>query len=296
MKFDKTKLVPIGRMIDVKGKKMSVYSEGNGELTLVFMAGSGVSSPILEYRSLYKHFSDKYRIAVVEKFGYGFSDNTDEERTVENMVDESREALKKADIMPPYVLVPHSYSGIEAIYWANTYTNEVKAILGLDMVTPNMAFAQADELSEEMKKQILEKQRNILKKIAKGGLLAKMFSDKCVNISGMMKSDLLTKEEKNIYETLFYSNLLNKEIINEQICATENARKANDTGILKVQSHMFITDMKTPLKRTTWRKENTDFAEKNKCWLDKADTTHFLYATIPQKISTEWKGFMEAHL
>lgn len=296
MKFDKSKLTTLGKMIDVDGGKMCVYSEGSYEgITLVFLAGSGVSSPILEYKCLYSLLSKEYRIAVVEKFGYGFSTGTDKPRTVQNMVEECRAALKGADIQPPYALVPHSYSGIEAIYWANTYPDEVKVVLGLDMVTPNMAFAQADEMSEEMKKSILEKQKNVLKKIANGGILAKMFANSGVNASGMMKSDVLTAEEKKIYETLFYSNLLNKEVFDEQICATENARIASETGILKAQCHMFITDMKTPLKHTTWRKENTAFAESNKCWHENADTTHFLYSTIPDKIKTVWLDFLVKH-
>ena len=36
--------IPVG-----KGK-INIYSEGNGELTIVFLSGSGVTSPVLEYK------------------------------------------------------------------------------------------------------------------------------------------------------------------------------------------------------------------------------------------------------
>lgn len=45
-------------------------------------------------------------------------------------------ALDKAGIQDPYVLCPHSLSGLEALYWAQKYPDEVEAIVGLDMAVP----------------------------------------------------------------------------------------------------------------------------------------------------------------
>ena len=36
----------------------------------------------------------------------------------------------------PYILLPHSMSGIEAIRWKQLYPDDIKAIIGLDMATP----------------------------------------------------------------------------------------------------------------------------------------------------------------
>ncbi|MBQ8196087.1 MAG: alpha/beta hydrolase, partial [Oscillospiraceae bacterium] len=71
---EKELLAPLGKLVEVGGHNMSVYTEGDGEATLVFMSGSGTCSPILDFRSLYSLMSDDYKIVVVEKFGYGFSD------------------------------------------------------------------------------------------------------------------------------------------------------------------------------------------------------------------------------
>ena len=73
-------LTPLGQLVEVDGHNMSVYTEGDGEITLVFLSGGGTCSPILDFRSLYSLLSDKYQIAVVEKFGYGFSDIVDKSR------------------------------------------------------------------------------------------------------------------------------------------------------------------------------------------------------------------------
>ena len=134
---EKDLLTPLGELVEVNGHKMSVYTEGDGDKTLVFMSGSGTCSPILDFKSLYSLLSNDYKIVVVEKFGYGFSDVVDENRDIDTMLSETRMALDKAGIKGPYVLCPHSMSGLEALYWAQKYPEEVEAIVGLDMAVPD---------------------------------------------------------------------------------------------------------------------------------------------------------------
>lgn len=139
-------LTPLGKIVEVNGHNMSVYTEGEGDKTLVFLSGGGTCSPILDFKSLYSLLSNKYKIAVVEKFGYGFSDVVDEQRDIDTMLSETRMALEKAGIEGPYVLCPHSMSGLEALYWAQKYPEEVEA--------PSLAESDAIKvgtLSEEEK-------------------------------------------------------------------------------------------------------------------------------------------------
>ncbi len=79
---EKDLLTPLGELVEVDGHDMSIYIEGEGDHTLVFLSGSGTCSPILDFKSLYSLLSDDYRIVVVEKFGYGFSDIVDSDRDV----------------------------------------------------------------------------------------------------------------------------------------------------------------------------------------------------------------------
>lgn len=69
-----------------------------------FLSGSGTCSPILDFKSLYSLLSDDYRIVVVEKFGYGYSDVVDEDRNIQTILSETRLALNKAGIEGIYVL------------------------------------------------------------------------------------------------------------------------------------------------------------------------------------------------
>ncbi len=279
----------------VNGTGLNVYSEGRGTNTIVFMAGNGVTCPVLEYKPIYRRMSDKYRVAVIEKAGYGFSDSAKTPRTVENLVFEDREALRKAGIEPPYVLAAHSYSGFEAVYWANTYPEEVKAVLSMDMGIPTMAVLQANEVSEEKRCGMVKKQQNLLQKVAKGGFITKLLKNKLENVSGLLSGNELNDEEKKIYREMFYKNIANPEFTNEALLMTGNARKAENTGILKCPCCFYISDMKTLSKKVSWRQTGKDYAEKCGGEVHLSDKGHMMYAYIPDEMSETFDMFLTAN-
>ena len=127
----------LGQFVEVDGHNMNIYTEGSGNKTLVFLSGFGTPSPVLDFKPLYTRLSDKYRIVVIEKFGYGYSDEYEGDRSVDTTVDQNRLALEILGIEGPYILVPHSAGGIEAIWWAEHYPDEVEAIIGLDSNVPS---------------------------------------------------------------------------------------------------------------------------------------------------------------
>ena len=281
--------------VQVGETALNIYTEGSGGTTIVFMAGNGVTCPVLEYKPIYRRMSSKYRIAVIEKAGYGLSDRAKTPRTIENLVLENREALLMAGIEPPYVLAPHSYSGFEAVYWANTYPAEVKAVLSMDMGVPGLAVLQAEEISEEKRLKLLEKQHKLLKRIAKDGLLARLVRNRTENVSGLMTGSELTAEEKSMYRRLFYKNIAGSEYIEESRLMTENAKKALETGSLKCPCCLFISDMKTLSQKLSWRQAGLDFAKQCGAEVHLSDKGHMMYASIPDEMSDTFNRFLEAH-
>ena len=125
-----------GKLVNVNGCNMHVFSDGQGDKTFVFMSGCGTACPFLDFKPLWSLLSADHRIAVVDKAGYGWSEHTNKSRDINTLVSDNREALKLAGIEPPYFLVPHSLSGFEAIYWAQNHPEEIKAIIGLDPRVP----------------------------------------------------------------------------------------------------------------------------------------------------------------
>lgn len=127
--LEQKKYPPIGKIVEVDGKDMHIYIKGQGDHTIVLLSGLGTTAPALDFEPLVNELSKNNQVVVVEYFGYGWSELTDKERTVENIVEEIRTALKKSNIQGPYIMMPHSVSGIYSMYYANAYKEEVKAII-----------------------------------------------------------------------------------------------------------------------------------------------------------------------
>jgi pimeloyl-ACP methyl ester carboxylesterase len=134
----------IGQTINVDGKNMQAYVAGSGEKTIVLLSGLGTASPITHFMPLAERLSGDYKVVILEYFGYGFSDTTKEERSNENIVNEMRSALKELKISGPYILMPHSISGVYAMHYAINYPNEVEAIIGIDVSIPNQTKINKD--------------------------------------------------------------------------------------------------------------------------------------------------------
>ncbi len=239
---------PLGKMVEVGGHSMSVYTEGKGDTTLVFMSGGGTCSPILDFKSLYSLLIDQYKIAVVEKFGYGFSDVVEKSRDIDTMLEDTRAALMEAGLTPPYVLCPHSMSGLEALYWALKYPNEVSAIVGLDMAVP--------EHYDSMK--INMPLMRITSWAAKIGVTRFLPG---VSDSDAVKHGTLSDREKEIYKAVFYSRTATETMINETMWVKENAEKVKQMGVPQLPMLLFISDGSggTGFDQDTWRKIPTAY-------------------------------------
>ena len=126
---EKASLNPMGQMVSVNGHDMSVFVKGEGPQTLVFLSGAGTASPILDFKDLYDGLSKQYKIVVVERGGYGYSEDTSKSRDVSEVLSETRQALAKAHVSGPYIILSHSMASLETLLWQEKYPSEVKAII-----------------------------------------------------------------------------------------------------------------------------------------------------------------------
>ena len=235
--------LPLGQMVEVDGHNMSIYMEGTGDITLVFMSGGGTCSHLLDFKSLYSLLSDKYQIAVVEKFGYGFSDVVDKGRDIDSILEDTRTALASAGLNAPYVLCPHSMSGLEALYWAQKYPDEVSAIIGLDMAVPD--YYDSMNINIPIMR-IASWAANIgVTRFIPG-----------ISDSDAIKHGTLSDDEKEIYRAIFYSRTATVTMINETERVKENAEKVNSMGAPQIPMLLFISDGSggTGFDKETWRK------------------------------------------
>lgn len=247
LKMEKELRLPLGQMVEVDGNNMSIYVEGTGDTTLVFMSGGGTCSPTLDFKSLYSLLSNKYRIVVVEKFGYGFSDVVDKKRGIESILADTRAALKAVGIEAPYILCPHSMSGIEALYWAQQYPEEVLAIIGLDMAVPK-AY-QDYSINMTMLK---------LSQFASAIGITRLLPG--VSDSDAIINGTLSDKEKEIYRAVFYNRTATITMLNEVKSIKENASKVESDNIPQIPMLLFVSNGDgTGWDKETWRSYQREY-------------------------------------
>ena len=272
---------PLGELVEVNGHQMSVYVEGNGDKTIVFMSGGGTCSPILDFKSLYTTLSDNCKIVVVEKFGYGFSDVVDKDRSIDSVLEDTRTALEKAGIEGPYVLCPHSMSGMEALYWAGQYPEEVEAIIGLDMAVPK---AYEDyKINMPMLK--------ISQFAARVGITRLLPG---ISESDAMKYGTLTDTEKEIYRAIFYEKTATTTMVNEVKWIKENAEIVQNNGVPQVPMLLFVSNGSgTGWNEDAWREYQNSYVEiVENGRLVSLDCPHYVHDYEYELISEEIKYFL----
>ena len=279
---DKPKLEPTGTSVAIDGYHMNIYSQGEkkaqNEPTIVLLSGSGVPAPIYDYKVLYSKLSGDYRVAIVEKFGYGYSDISGISRDVATMVEQNREALEKAGESAPYILMPHSMSALEAIYWAHTYPGEVHAIIGLDMAVP----------------QSYEKGNLASITLMKAGVFFGLHRFEAFN---PVSSLGITREEYGQNKLLNYRNALNADVYAECKTVLKNAKKVREMDIYNVPTLMFTTDLgggEEKARSKKWVMAQEDFAKRmHHCVQIKYNCGHNLHYYKSDEMSAAILDFLD---
>ena len=287
LKTEAEKYPPLGKIVQVNNKGIHVYSEGQGEVTLVFMAGHGTSCPTLDFKPLWKEMTDEYKIVVVEKAGYGWSEKSSSPRDIDTMLEETKEALKLSGEDGPYVLVPHSMSGLEAIYWAQKYPDDIKAIIGLDPGVPDVYEQSFDLFSQKTK-------LNVMHYILRIGLSRFMGGEEVEKNLPLIKSKELTREDKEKMIAIFHKSSITKNMLNEVDYIKENVEKINTNDIpVDIPMYFFISDGSDVII-PNWKEQLSKFvSDINFGKFKYLDSSHYVHHEKSEVIANETKAFLK---
>lgn len=272
LQIEKLKLEPTGKMIEINGNNIHVYSQGDQDVpTLVFMSGSATVDPVYDFKPLYSQLTDAYRIVVIEKIGYGYSSIADVDRDIDAVLNDTREALSLAGEEGPYILVPHSMSGIEALYWAQQYPDEVHAIIGLDMALPD-SYDNFDFVS-------------VNRSFSLGRAAIFMGLHRTFTFAYPHYSDGLTEQEKQQQKYLIYRNALNQVYQNEGNSIQESANILRSNEIADVDMLLFLSNGEGLSEQ--WIPSAKKFSEENDAQLIYLNCYHYIHHYENQKIADE---------
>lgn len=274
-----------GKLLTVNKHKIHIYKQGKGTDTIVFMSGSDTCCPTLDFKPLWTCLSPKFTVAVIEKAGYGWSETANVSRDIDTILYETRTALKASNLHPPYILMPHSLSGIEALAWARRFPNEVKAIIGLDAAIPIIyeQFTPLSAASTTFLYRVLSvgKHLGLLRLIAKS-------AEKPIRACGQF-----SEKEISIYKDMFIHNSFTKNMLGEVRHCRENAKKVAALGYPKSTPYLsFISDGKET-GISNWCEILMDFTKEMQYGKYVAlDCGHYMHYYQPQRIALETEKFI----
>ncbi len=264
----------------INGHKMHIFRTGNENgPRLVFMSGSATAAPMYDFKILYEKLLSDFRVIVIEKFGYGYSDLYEGPCDIDSVVSFQRQALEKIGERGPFVLAPHSMSGLEAVRWAQKYPDEVAAIIGLDMAVPQTYLNWEDA---ELNKRI-----GAMKKMRKLNDLGLLFWYP-LNKRG------LTKDEIKEQRLLFRRNAMNNCWITAAETVRENAGTVSAGGRIECPMLMFLSDGKQV--SANWIEHEREFGGRVNAEIVYLNCGHYIHYYESEQISRKLKEFTQANL
>ncbi len=140
---DRRQHPPPGQMVDVGDHRLHLYCTGAPDPgvetspTVILDAGlGGYSHDWLRVQPQVAQFA---RVCAYDRAGYAWSDPGPPPRDSRQVVADLHALLTNANVPPPYVLVGHSFGGLNARFYAKQYPDQVAGVVLVD-ATPEDVY------------------------------------------------------------------------------------------------------------------------------------------------------------
>lgn len=265
-----------GKLVTIDGHKMHIYIQGKKNApAIVFMSGHCTVAPVYDFKILYEKLLDSFKVIVIEKYGYGYSDIWESACDIDTLVSIQRQALALAQETGPYFLAAHSMSGLEAIRWKQKFPEEVSGIIGIDMATP-LSFSVWT--NEDIKKTI--RLMRVLRGLKLGSVLTSL--NNCS----------LTEDEVKQHKLLKKRNVFNICCINEAREVLENVRITGEAGNIQCPTLLFSSNGED--QEREWVENQQKFAAIMGAKLIQYDCGHYIHHFKSDEMSKEIIEFINS--
>lgn len=276
---EEASLSPMGQQVLVNGHQINIYVEGDGPETIVVLSGAGIASPILDFKNVSESLSKRYKVVIVERAGYGYSDDSNHSRDVMEVLSETRQALSQANVTGPFIILSHSIASLESLAWQEKYPNEVKALIGLDWALPSSYENLKDN----------QALLTLAYWSSKIGLL-RYFPE-----SFYIKNQTLIESERKQYKLLAYKQLMSQAMFHESQTVKENPKKVTSNINPKIPALLMVSNGDgTSFSQSEWQRYAERFAsDQSNVQVVYMDAPHDLYHYQSDAIVSRIKEFLE---
>ncbi len=126
---------PPGRFVTLaSGARIHLADSGSGECVWL---EAGLAASSVGWRRVERAFLDAgYRVVAMDRAGYGWSDASGTPRTMENLIEELREAVLASGAPRPLIMAGHSFGGLMLRHYSKKYPEDLRAMVLLDPLEP----------------------------------------------------------------------------------------------------------------------------------------------------------------
>lgn len=118
------------KKVDVGGFKLNLRCVGEGSPVVVLDSGAGDTSATWDW--VVPVLKDETRVCVYDRAGLGKSGGGPGPRSAERISNELHNLLRRAGVLPPYVLAGHSAGGLNIRVYAARFPDEVVGLVLVD--------------------------------------------------------------------------------------------------------------------------------------------------------------------
>ncbi len=256
LKADAIQYPPVGEMVELEGKQMHVYAQGEGDITIVMASGHGTENPYVDFYPLHEKLSEQARVVIYDRFGYGWSDQTSVPRDIDTITQELSTSLRERGEKGPYLFVAHSIASLEAIRFAQTHPDEVAGIVLLDAGNP--AFYETYHTPSKAMQKFMQtlKTSGVLRILSQVESVADTLLEPEEGYGQHIPEPL-----KNIQLAMLLKNFSNDTVIDEMLHLQSNAKKVVDGGHLGGLPLIWFTAGSNQQAIEGWSESQEELAE-----------------------------------
>jgi pimeloyl-ACP methyl ester carboxylesterase len=118
---------PLGRLVDIGGRKLHLYCSGKGTPTVILISGGGAFS--IDWALVQPKIADSTRVCSYDRAGLAWSDPGPADETVEQTIHDLHTLLRAAAEKAPYLLVGASVAGIFIQAYQRAFPDEVAGLV-----------------------------------------------------------------------------------------------------------------------------------------------------------------------
>lgn len=140
----------VSEKLDIGGTKLyyEYFGENNNNPTVVFDSGYGWA--LENWAPIRNEVAKLTKMFTYDRAGVGKSEGDNNPNHSRQAVENLYTLLQKANIKPPYILVGHSFGGLNVRLFASTYPEEVTGVILLDSCHEDQNKIMAPLFSKEV--------------------------------------------------------------------------------------------------------------------------------------------------